>query len=124
MNFRGDFDVDVDFDTMTALMGYGALPSSASSSRMLHQEVISPALYQSAAACDRILLVNSVDSGFTAVFDNSMLGAPRKRARDPVDYACEDALGTPRKTLLLTVLDQQESELDRLITQHVRRRLS
>lgn len=73
-----------------------------------------------------------VDSGFKAS-DNSLLGAPRKRARDPVDYACGDALMMPRKSRLSSflldqdvalVIHQQQSEQERLIAQHVRRRLS
>lgn len=109
------------YNTATADMEYGGVlpPSNSTSSNMLQHEAVFPGFYRSAVG-DRIpSLVKPVfGSG-----PNSMLGAARKRARDSV----EDPLTVPWKTGVLpvepgTALDihRQLSEVDQLITQHVR----
>lgn len=126
LNFSGNFMASKlgganMYSTATDGTEYGAPPpsNSASSNMPRHEPAIFPGFYQSAVD-DRIpsLVKPVVRSGL-----NSVLCAARKRARDSVD----DQLTMPGKTGVLSVepgialdIHQQPSEVDRLVTKHVR----
>ncbi|KAK4802752.1 hypothetical protein SAY86_000955 [Trapa natans] len=93
--------------------------SDADFDAMNTREMIFPAFYQTAAAWDRNPPVKSFYSGLST-FDNGAVGSPRKRSREPIDNPYGGAAMTPRsKTRLLSVVDQQQSGLDRLVAQHI-----